>query len=45
MKTTLNMDDEFGIKVKKYCEDNAYTLSKLMRVLLKERMERGPIDR
>lgn len=41
MKTTLEMSDEFGTKVKKYCDDNGYTLSKLMRALLKEKMGRG----
>jgi len=45
MRTTINLDDELSSRVKKYCDAKGHTFTGLVRVLLKEKIERDPIGR
>ena len=44
-KTTLKLGDEFGVKVKVFCDKKGYTLTGLVKRLLKEEMERDPVGK
>lgn len=39
-KTTLKLGDELGVKVKVFCDKKGYTLTGLVKRLLREEMER-----
>lgn len=45
MQTTIRLEDKFAVNVKKYCEGKGFTFTGLVKVLLKEKMERDPIGR
>ena len=38
MRTTIDIDDEINIKLKKYCKSHGYSLTGLVNVLLRERL-------
>ena len=44
-KTTLKLGDEFGVKVKAFCNEKGYTFTGLVKRLLKEEMERDPVGK
>jgi len=45
MRTTINLDDKLSASVRKYCDAKGHTFTGLVRVLLKEKMERDPVGR
>ena len=45
MQTTIRLEDQFAVDVRVYCESKGFTFTGLVKVLLKEKMERDPIGR
>ena len=45
MRTTINLDDKLSLRVKEYCDKRGHTFTGLIRVLLREKMERDPIGK
>lgn len=45
MQTTIRLEDKFAVDVRDYCESKGFTFTGLVKVLLKEKMERDPVGK
>lgn len=44
-KTTLKLGEPLRTEVREYCDKKGYTFTGLVKALIKEKMEREPLER